>query len=108
MRRSRGEWPILWSEEGSTPIAGAPSSRPDVSPVPLVLSLVRGDRVEETSGAHRYVPEVSANGCAHLGLGGDDRRSARPDRLRLLRTHQDLSLIHISEPTRLGMISYAV
>ena len=30
------------------------------------------------------------------------------DRYALLRAKQDLSLIHISEPTRLGMISYAV
>src|SRR5665647_3219540 len=60
MRRSRGEGPILWDEEGSTPAAGAPSSRPYVSPVPLVLSLLRRDRAEETSGAHRYVPEVSS------------------------------------------------
>src|SRR5665648_1122863 len=28
--------------------------------------------------------------------------------LRLLEKHTNLSLIHISEPTRLGMISYAV
>ena len=38
----------------------------------------------------------------------EDKVGARREMEKAFVMHQDLSLIHISEPTRLGMISYAV
>src|SRR5659263_730218 len=48
------------------------------------------------------VPEIMASPLA-IGLLTEGAETTRPSR-----TIANLSLIHISEPTRLGMISYAV
>src|SRR5450756_2812842 len=45
---------------------------------------------------------------AYLARIGADAPHFTPEDLKTISTPMDLSLIHISEPTRLGMISYAV
>src|SRR5450756_3212585 len=66
-------------------------------------ALARGD----APTAARLLREALAawRGAALSDVGGDELAGAPAARLAELRS---LSLIHISEPTRLGMISYAV
>src|SRR5450759_610869 len=61
------------------------------------------------------LPHVRVPGLGRAPHPGDDvaaavrlARIARRFRPHIVHTHTALSLIHISEPTRLGMISYAV
>src|SRR5665648_946577 len=49
-----------------------------------------------------------ARGHGLVDRGLEVVQTEGPERPRVLHDAQDLSLIHISEPTRLGMISYAV
>src|SRR5450756_3042621 len=70
-----------------------------------------GHRGELAVGVHlldRIVEQCDQIGLGKLGGEGEvlvvERLAGELDGLAL----QDLSLIHISEPTRLGMISYAV
>src|SRR5450756_2844000 len=88
----------------------------------LRLKLDGDDHGDLPSGRERSIREQavdrnnSGQDISHL-VDGDGRRTVREERNRL-RLQDDgavefncvyhLSLIHISEPTRLGMISYAV
>src|SRR5450756_1140564 len=80
------------------------------------------ERGGDEAGAGRAPHDQRRDGAAHQPAGrrseearhqarrsgGDSRLQQSPAPRALLRRALHLSLIHISEPTRLGMISYAV
>src|SRR5450756_424011 len=84
------------------------------------LKTLRGPGAKACGAPHlelaaNELPHVPAIGVmnvdaeAHLAVGEAPRHvDADRDRERHRRPARELSLIHISEPTRLGMISYAV
>src|SRR5450756_2864662 len=88
-------------ENPSTAFGDDLDEKPVQAEVPRDLGVEgRGQHVTLT---HRDDPTGGGAGLhprQHLGT--------RPDLLDPRRTDEHLSLIHISEPTRLGMISYAV
>src|SRR5450756_3092814 len=69
------------------------------------------DTVEVPRGDTSFRPmtkPISAPNGLTGGIVGGVKAPADYYAVTLRGVHQDLSLIHISEPTRLGMISYAV
>src|SRR5450756_3210149 len=93
--------------------------RVDVMPPPreLVPELRRDDsrapegRVARDADLHAFFPlsypRNAATGSASVG-GTFAMKPSAYSTFAILPSARDLSLIHISEPTRLGMISYAV
>ena len=84
-------WPVLLSKPGSSVFA---------EPVHYALSLLL---------EHCALP-LTARDALALDAAALSKRVGSDEEAQLLRKQlmQGLSLIHISEPTRLGMISYAV
>src|SRR5665648_1105440 len=72
--------------------------------------ICQGNAAPETPKCGAHLPLDERNRCISVvdtGFDGKHRTgSVKQDALGI--GPQDLSLIHISEPTRLGMISYAV
>src|SRR5450759_1910397 len=64
------------------------------------------DKMITVVGPQWELPDVLARSVQRFGLASEVRATGRPPSGQNARLR--LSLIHISEPTRLGMISYAV
>ena len=74
-------------------------------PAPLYIALIR--YANGTLDIRTYITSATMRAdskCVRIVVDWEERNKLQ----HIIRTGQDLSLIHISEPTRLGMISYAV
>src|SRR5450759_2514427 len=106
---TRSAWALAFGARNGARMTCIPSERSTVSNAPL--NFASRSRMRNRMAGERPSRSITRfRACS----GDPGRVGVRSGRAQVdppapeLDEHEDLSLIHISEPTRLGMISYAV
>src|SRR5450759_5421404 len=90
----------------TTALAGAIDADLAVLPLPIGIGIAAGEAISGNFGSPEHAEyssiDMAVNLASRLGSTAEGDEILADER-----TFQLLSLIHISEPTRLGMISYA-